>query len=328
VEPSPIKFGYLLRRVPGETDENGLPKYEVDHNTPLPYSNERQVLLFGLNGAGKSTRILIENLLTLKNRSLVVFDVKGELAAQTARARRQFGDVVIINPCGVLDIPSDGYNPLAILDPASPSFYEDAAALGDAMIEIEGDSQPHFPESAQGLVVALIMWEVVLASREYRSPSLANVRAMLTEAEKLNEKNEVVKGLAITAQKMVEHGGQIASLAGRFTGDSREINSIKSTADTQTRWLLSSSMAADLEKHGVDFKRLRDRPTTVYIILPAGEITHFRKWTRLVITAALRQQMRAGRSKPCSSSMSSARRSAISRSSAMCGRSCAATAFN
>lgn len=49
------------------------------------------------------------------DRSLVVFDVKGELAAQTARTRSKLSDVKIINPYGVLGVPSDGYNPLAVL---------------------------------------------------------------------------------------------------------------------------------------------------------------------------------------------------------------------
>jgi type IV secretion system protein VirD4 len=288
VEPSPFKFGY---RYDEETDA-------ADPREPQLYYGERHILLFGLNGAGKSTRILVENLVTLQNRSLVVFDVKGELAAMTANARRQFGDVVIVNPCGELNIPSDGYNPLAILNPEAPDFYENAAALGDALIEIEGND-PHWPESAQGLVVALIMWETILARRERRAPSLVNVRMMLTEADKFDGPGrdaKQVRGLAFTAQKMVDEGGpKIASLAGRFTNpDSREINSIRSTADTQTRWLLSDAMTRDLAKHGVDFRRLRDHPTTVYIILPAGEIEHFRKWTRLIITAALRQQMRTG----------------------------------
>ena len=61
---------------------------KVDRTRPLDYDGERHILLFGVNGAGKSTRILIENLTTMWGRSAVVFDMKGELAAQTHRARR------------------------------------------------------------------------------------------------------------------------------------------------------------------------------------------------------------------------------------------------
>src|SRR5260221_2508411 len=87
-EPSPFKFGYYY----------DIDKDEADRNDPQLYYGELHILLFGLNGAGKSTRILVENLVTLKNRSLVVIDVKGELAAQTARTRRTLSAVTIINP--------------------------------------------------------------------------------------------------------------------------------------------------------------------------------------------------------------------------------------
>jgi hypothetical protein len=49
---------------------------------------------------------------------------------------------------------SAGFNPLDALDPHSPNFYDDAAAIGEALIKIEG-KEPHWSESAQGLVVAL-----------------------------------------------------------------------------------------------------------------------------------------------------------------------------
>ena len=64
----------------------------------------------------------------------------------------------MLNPFDVLGLGSAGFNPLALLDPKSPNFYDDAAALGEALIRIEG-KDPHWGESAQGLLVALIMWE-------------------------------------------------------------------------------------------------------------------------------------------------------------------------
>src|SRR5580700_2427601 len=126
----------------------------------IPYQGERHLLLFGPNGTGKGTRFLIPNLLAIKDRSIVVVDPKGELAAVTADYRRTVGDVVMLNPFNVLGLGSAGFNPLALLDPASPNFYDDAAALGEALIKIEG-KDPHWGESAQGLLVALIMWEKI-----------------------------------------------------------------------------------------------------------------------------------------------------------------------
>src|ERR1700738_5300194 len=129
--PSPFKIGYYYPEATSQADKN----------LPLLYRGERHILLFGVNGVGKSTRILIENLVTIKNRSLVIFDIKAELAAQTIRARRAIcgaENVKIINPYNLpydlLGLGSDGYNPLAQLDPDDDEFFDKAKLLTLAII--------------------------------------------------------------------------------------------------------------------------------------------------------------------------------------------------
>jgi type IV secretion system protein VirD4 len=178
-----------------------------------------------------------------------------------------------------------------VLDPKSPKFYDAAAAIGDALIEIESGSGQYWSESAQGLLVALIMFEVIVARRENRPPSLFNVRRMLTEADEYAPGTKrLVKGLSVTAARMIASGNEaIASLAGRFVRQhgQNELASIRSTASTQSEWMLSDAMKKDLEKQGTDFRQLRQRPTTIYVVLPADEITRKRRWTRVVIASAL-----------------------------------------
>ena len=175
----------------------------------ITYTGERHMLLFGPNGTGKGTRFLISNLLSIKDRSIIVIDPKGELAAVTADYRRTIGDVVMLNPFNVLGLGSAGFNPLAALDPASPNFYDDAAALGEALINIEG-KDPHWSQSAQGLLVALLMWEKI---KNGDAANLENVRALLTEADKwetLHRRRRQAtraakrRGLTVTAADMVE----------------------------------------------------------------------------------------------------------------------------
>ena len=264
------------------------------------YEGERHLLLFGPNGTGKGTRFLIPNLLSIKDRSIIVIDPKGELAAVTADYRRTIGDVVMLNPFDVLGLGSAGFNPLATLNSKSPeTFYDDAAALGEALINVEAHS-PHWGQSAQGLLVALIMWEKLQKGAD---ANLENVRAMLTEADewertfdkKGKATEEIVRGLRVTAADMVDTGGyEIASLAARFTEQSNELASVRSTADTQTRWILSPPMREDLKKQGVDFRKLKEKPTTVYVILPAERMRTHSVWLRLVVVSALRALYRPG----------------------------------
>jgi type IV secretion system protein VirD4 len=265
----------------------------------IVYEDERHVLLFGPNGSGKGTRFLIPNLLSIQGRSLVVIDPKGELCAVTAPYRRTLGDVVILNPFNVLGLGSEGFNPLAALDPASPNFYDDAAALGEALIKIEG-KDPHWSESAQGLLVALLMWD----KRERgAAANLENVRHMLTEPDQWERyvgedgktRERLKAGLRVTAAEMVAKGGyEIASLVARFTEQTNELASIRSTADTQTRWILSKPMRDDLKKPGINFRKLKEKPTTVYVILPAERMRTHSVWLRLVVVSVLRALYRPG----------------------------------
>jgi type IV secretion system protein VirD4 len=302
----------------------------------LVYGDERHALVFGPTGAGKTTRLLIVNLLSdcLNDRSVIVIDPKGELAAVCAKYRHELGhDVRILDPFGKLReavgespdhrylvehglIDSVGFDPLATLHVGTkqnpnPDFYDDAAAIGEALIKIEGDN-PHWPESAQGLITGLVMWELARPKKEGEIATLENVRRMLTEADRwgplfdddgqpvTDEGGKQIEGqthgLAATARKMVKSGGYaIASLAGRFSQMTEELASVQSTADTQTRWLLSERIVQDLRRRpGIDFRVLKQKLTTVFVILPAERFRTHSVWLRLVIVSALRSLYRRG----------------------------------
>jgi type IV secretion system protein VirD4 len=319
------------------------------------YEHERHAILFGPSGSGKFTRFLAVNLLSdcLNDRSVIVWDPKGEAAAVTAwhRAKTLGHEVKIIDPFGKLRAavekspkhrqmidagltnsvgfnPLDVLNPLDVFNPGTPdkpnpnrNFYDDAAALGEALIKIEGSREEHWPESAQGLVVGLLMWEKILNGDD---ANLENVREMLTEDDYFEERlkyengkpvknkdgNDVMewvktRGLSVTAKRMVDAGNtdglfdiggyEIASLAQRFQRATDEIVSIRSTADTQTRWLLSKSMRDDLTaKNAINFSRLKEKLTTVYVILPAERLRTHSVWLRLILVSALRALYRPG----------------------------------
>jgi type IV secretion system protein VirD4 len=97
-------------------------------------------------------------LLGLRDMSVLSIDPSGQNAAVCAEARRRYGyESLMLNPFNLHvalypDMADIGCNMLLTLDPNSPTFFEDAMALGDSSISVEGDSQRHFPDSARGLM--------------------------------------------------------------------------------------------------------------------------------------------------------------------------------
>lgn len=66
----------------------------------------------------------------------------------------------------MLGMPSDGFNPLSVLNPISQDFYDAAARIADALIESEGGSGQYWTVSAQRLLAARITWEEVGVDHE------------------------------------------------------------------------------------------------------------------------------------------------------------------
>lgn len=298
----------------GRLVEQGGIGGKVQYGGPLHYA------LFGPNGCGKGMRVLVPTLLSVLGKSFFVLDPKGQLAAMTAKWRHQQGDEVkIVDPFGVLAdivesepttyrylidhglVQSCGFNPLARLEPGSDSWYDDAAIIGQALIKVRGND-PHWSESAQGLVEALVMWERLKCGNR---ANLEHVRELLTEPDEWERfvdidgksRSRQIAGLRVTAQKMVREGGfEICSLAGRFMRENNEIDSIQSTAETQTKWLLSEPMRRDMKKDGIDFRDLKEgaRPMTVYVILPSDQLEEKSVWLRLIVSEALRASLTPG----------------------------------
>jgi type IV secretion system protein VirD4 len=262
--------------------------------------------LLAPTGSGKGVGLEIPNLLMgLRTVSVLSIDPSGQNAAVCAAARREMGhQVLCLNPFGLHvgrypDLQSAGCNPLTGISSRSRLFYQQCAAIGEALIKLEG-KDPHWPESARGLITGLIMWEVLKAEIERRAPLLENVRAMLCEPEAKDDQGRLRAGLRFHAASMIANRHwQIGDLAGRFVKDgSREIDSIASTARTQTEWLLSEPMRSDLRKDGIRWGQLTEKLTSVFVIIPAEflESQEGSVWLRLIIMSALRAfYERAGR---------------------------------
>jgi type IV secretion system protein VirD4 len=275
-----VYLGYACDAVEGKPPP-------LDPRMVLPYVGDRHIVTLGPNGSGKSRRLLLPNLTRLTHWSILVVDPKGDLAMMTAQARvRAGGKIVLLNPFNALRLPSHGFNPVAALDPDSDDFPDDALGLAEALIRVQGQ-EPHWSESAQDLLAALVMYARLTQSD---GGSLGFVRAQL--GRPAAEFRQLVEEMMIAG---IEHDcEELTVKSGRFreiTPDNKELNSILSTALTQTRWLDSRPVKADLARGNYDFSRMKEEPTTVYLILPARRLGTHSTWLRLMIASILRPLM-------------------------------------
>ena len=63
----------------------------------------------------------------------------------------------------------------------------------------------------------------------------------------------------------------------KFLAETNEIGAIRSTIETQTAWM-TQPMREDMDTHGLNFRDIRRRPTTIYVILPTEELQRKAVW--------------------------------------------------
>lgn len=245
----------------------------------VSYSGNSHLITIAPSRSGKFRDVLSIALSEYKN-SILAIDPKGQMAAVTARARRELGqEVFILNPFDILpDIlgKSARFNPLATLDPKSNSFGVDCDNIADALIwNTGGDS--HWTDSAKELISGLIMYFVA-----YELPGACNICSPYSAFNAAIEK-ALACGDDIVIGKL-----------GRFynSGDNKEILSIISTAKTQTAFLGNEAIRDNLSDSDFRFSDLKKEGITVYLVLPTRYLGACSKWFRLIVASALDDLLR------------------------------------
>jgi type IV secretory pathway TraG/TraD family ATPase VirD4 len=249
-----------------------------------------------------------------KKFSLLLFDPKAEITLICAHWLKSCGrDVNVLNPYGIFPDRMKGlkqvtFNPMSCLDPKWPSFHADCDKLAEAICyeeHLTGDS--HWITSARQLLSGIIA-----ALSKYGAAAdknLVAVRNVITGAsgqsvfdfcrECMALKDPFIRQklarFAVTAEPAVP--GQSPGKPG--AEESRELNSIISTADTQTGWIGNEAIARSLKggPDEVDCAALKRKPGTVIsVCLPLAEFSVSAKWFRVLastmITVTLKEGLR------------------------------------
>jgi type IV secretion system protein VirD4 len=275
----------------------------------IGYGDDKPMVTVASARSGKTATVLKPTLYTYSG-SMLVLDPKGELARDTANHRRTVlgQDVHVFDPFGCSGQVASPFNPLAELDANSDTIVDDVDIVTQALILDEGSADgSHWTNSAQALLRGLILHALTKPEAE-RNLVVVRQLMMLTYpalvATQAALQSQGVKDPAEATQnalflEMANQGGLFGgALAGSGTSflrkASRERSSIVSTAETQTRFLDSVPLQASLSASPVKLASLAERPTTIYLCLPSGQMEKHFRWLRLVVRLALMALERRG----------------------------------
>jgi len=276
-----------------------------DSKRKIGLKDDRHLLTIAATGGGKGRSAIIPNLL-LWPHSAIVIDPKGTNAAVTAHARGHGGgrvtkslgqDVYVLDPFEELmkqgvNIASAHFNPLADLDPNSPNIFEDIMALTDGIVMPNPKAEPHWDKKARGIIAGMIAQ--VITSEPPQDRTLVKVRDNLMSTDPDSFKalvddmmlNPLAAGLA-----------REAALDIMRSGDSNEMRSVLSNIQNNLLWLLSPPMRKILSRSDFSMRDIKRKPTTLYLVLPLGELEEHARFLRLFVSAGLRTLMQREKGK-------------------------------
>lgn len=310
----------LVYRNQTETDKNTLFMGRSLHNPfmNIGLTDKRHMLTIAGSRGGKGKAAIVPNLLQWEGSALVI-DPKGTNAAITARRRKEMGqEVFIVDPFNVFkDKDKKGlmdqnqtthcFNPLKMLvdtgsDPKGRNdIPEQINAITEALV-VSTSKDTHWDDGAKTVIAGLIGH--LITHPDYKeNPSLTQIRDLLAKTGDQKEWKFLVAYLCANS----EAGGLSKDAGDRLMrgmtqggGINPEILSILSNADKQTEWLSSPAMKKVLAtpENGQDFKfsELKQKPTTIYLILPPEHLETHKRFLRLFINLTISQMSIGGKS--------------------------------
>jgi type IV secretion system protein VirD4 len=268
----------------------------------IAVADTRVKIITGGNSSGKTAGVNMRNALQRTGVSQVFVDTRCQAGAVSAPWRRTVDhDVGVWNPYRALAHLPDyadlqggcGINLLEPpeLDPANPLAIDHLIVMGKTIFPAENTPHPYFPTATQALYISFSYGELVEAKREGRKPLHANVRRKVLERSEYDTKTgEPVKGMAWHARQIYALGNPfVQSCIDRFTGKTtEEMQSVIGTFEADSRFMASPALSADELRGGTIFGGLGQRPSSLYLGVPAEHVEGCAPWFRLAITGAMR----------------------------------------
>lgn len=213
--------------------------------------------------------------------SCFVIDPKGQAAAVTARYRKEVlgQDVCVLNPFNILpkslkDVRHATYDPLTSqLDPKSDSLAADADNLMEGLMP-HGGPEVHWVDSSRMLGSGL----AINFRESYDNVPLPEIYKTICSPHLYANCEEIIADPDVSE----EAEARLGRFAGKAASENREIHSIVSTGITRLGFLGNKPIARNMSESTVDFKEMKRKKMTIYVIPEARYLATCAPWTRTI----------------------------------------------
>ncbi len=259
-------------------------------------------LIVGPPGSGKFTSAIAPLLLCSANReSAFVLDVKnGEAAKITGKHRASLGPVTVLDPFGITGMPSGSINPIDLLRMDNTKLVATAARLADAIFVPSSATDQFWDNAAKKTLTALLLHIGTAAQigtdRFKEAPrNLRTLRNIVRERipdEVLDEMfcNEAGDG-AINAEAR-------SIMKAQESGADNMLHSIIASLDVNIGFLNVPEILDATAETTFDPRQLRERISTLYVVVPDHELAAVSRWVRLIYTYVMDEMREAKPANP------------------------------
>jgi type IV secretion system protein VirD4 len=241
----------------------------------ISYSGDGHLMTFAPTGTGKTSGPVITNALKHKGQ-LIVLDIKGEIYAATARARREMGQEV-----HVLDLRDGGMkgslNPLHLIMQSGTDHAAMGRSLAAEMIERTPDERDRFwNDWAETMLTGGLAW--LLSDCAPEKQRLSSLFDLFTC-------DDVVYQLAVLLDeknKVTNRSARSAFSAFLQLPDQNTRPSVLGTVQTHVRFFDSDLVRRLTDTSSIDVEDLTaGKPMSLYIIVPPTRLSAYRPLLRM-----------------------------------------------
>jgi type IV secretion system protein VirD4 len=246
----------------------------------VTYSGDGHLITFAPTGTGKTSGPVITNALSHPGQ-LIVLDMKGEVFAATAEARRAMGQEVC-----VLDLRDDGVpgslNPLDLAVSCGSDIAAVARSFAAELIERGSDEKDRFwNDWSETMIAGGCAWLMADCPRKNRK---------LSALFDLFGGDDVIFSMArlLDEKKVVNRSAKVAFASFLQLSDNQTRPSVLGTVQTHLRLFDSDLVRRLTDTTTIDIDAfIAGKPVSLYIIVPPTRLTAYRPVLRMWLSGLI-----------------------------------------